>query len=457
VTLKEWTGGYRGALCATAALFAASYAWLRQAPLLVPYQGVHSILAARSLNEGRGFEVVPGIPFAKFGPFYPLALSLLGRLGLNVTAAAYLINCAALAGAMLGLYALFRLLGLSRIPLAIGLYGLLAANVYLLRSARPDLVVVCAATLALVAMVHYTRERSQAALLVAALCCSVAATSRYMAVLSLLPMILVALWLGGGSLWVRLRNLAIFGFVGAGPVLLWLLRNRQLTGFVTGMSRTRPRRFAGGDHAFAEQFQGMLATIWIDGFSPQRIGLRQFVYREVELEYLGWMIATAAIAVLGVAGVVWLRRQPLKAHFVHEARTRSSAHAASLLTAGYILLYTAVLLVVWTTTNNDPIHTRYVSPMYGYVIGLLALVFSVAGSGDGQRSTRWVALLVFVLIAVPNLPRTVRLMAHDPPRGKLVFARSVGDRGHNWMEPLEWDDLDRIRPARAGPVSGEDD
>jgi len=437
-------------------LFAFSFAWLRQAPLLVPYQGVHSLLAARSLTEGRGFEVVPGIPFAKFGPFYPLALSLLGRLGLDVTSSVYLINCAALAGALLGLYALCRMAGVRGIPIVLALYGTLAANAYLLRSARPDLVVVCAATLALAAMALYARERSSAALLAAAICCSVAATSRYVAVLALLPMILVALWLGGGSWRLRLRNLLLFGLVGAGPVLAWLLRNRLVTGFVTGMSRTRPRRFAGGGHTFLEQLQGMLSTAWIDGFSPQMIGLRQFVYREVELEHAGAMILAAAISIVGIAGVIWFRRAELQVYFARQARERSSCYAAMLLMAGYLFLYTAVLLVVWTATNNDPIHTRYVSPMYGYSIALVALVFSISLTAGRPRWPAWVALLVSLLVAVPNLPRTVQLLGHEPPSGTLVFARNVGERGHNWLGPLDWNELDQIRPARANSVSGDD-
>jgi hypothetical protein len=439
--------GYRGAFVATAALFVVTFLWLYPAPVLLSHQGRHSLLAAQSLNAGHGFEVTPEIPFAKFGPFYPLALAFLGRLGLGVGPAVHLINCAALAGALLGLYALCRLLGVRGPVVALVLYGLLAANYLLLRSARPDLIVVCAATLALVAFVAYAQRHSMSALLAAAVCSSVAATSRYMAVLALLPMMLVALWLGAGSWRTRVRDLTIFVSIGAGPVMLWMARNYHVTGFITGMSRTKVRRVAPDEFGLLDQLRGMLSTIWIDVFSPDTLGLRRVVYGGEQLDYQAVMLGATLIAAGAAAGLVWLRRRELATFFSAQARRRTVAFHAVVLVAGYVVLYTLVLIVVWSLSNNDPIYTRYVSPLYGYAIVLASLAVTVATQGAPGR-LRLLPALIFLSIAVPNLPKTARLLGHERPPRSLVTVQEFGDHGNAWVSDLDWGNLDEIRPRR---------
>ncbi len=445
--MSDWTRGYRGAFVATAALFVVIFLWLYPAPVLLSHQGRQSLLTARSLNAGYGFEVTPEIPFAKFGPLYPLLLALLGRLGLEVGPAVHLINCAAFSGALFGLYALCRLLGVRRPAVTLVLWGLLAANYLLLRSARPDLIVVCAATAALVALAIYAQRHSMGALLAAAVCCSIAATSRYVAVLALLPMILVALWLAGVSWRTRIRDLAIFGSIGAGPVLLWMARNYHVTGFLTGMSRTKVRRVAPDEFGMWEQLQGMASTIWIDFFSPNTIGLRRVVYRGERLDYQAVMIGTALIALGAAAGLVWFRRRELATFFSAQVQQRTIAFHALVLVAGYVALYTLVLIVVWGLSNNDPVHTRYISPIYGQMIALAALVFTVATAG-GPRRLRLLPALIFLLVAAANLPKTAQLLGHERPPRSLVTVQESGDYGNAWVRDLRWSGLDGIRPRR---------
>ncbi len=447
--LADWTRGHRGAFVATAALFVVAFLWLYPAPVLLSHQVRQSLLAAQSLNAGYGFEVTPEIPFAKFGPFYPLILAFLARLGLGVGPAVHLINCAAFAGALLGLHALCRLLGVRRPLVALALYGSLAANTLLLRSARPDLVVVCAATLALVAFVAYVQRPTMGALLAAAACSSVAATSRYVAVLALLPMILVALWLAGGSWRTRVRDLTIFGSIGAGPVLLWMARNYRVTGFLTGMSRTKVRRVAPEEFDLWDQLRGMLSTIWIVVFSPDSLGLRRIVYRGGKLDYQAIMIGAALIAGCAAVGLVWFRRRELAAFCSAQARRRTVAFHAVVLVVSYVVLYTLVLIVVWSLSNNDPIHTRYVSPLYGYLIVLASLAVTVATDG-GPRRLRLLPALICLLIAAANLPKTAKLMGHERPPRSLVTVQEFGDHGNAWVRDLEWGSLDEILPRRPG-------
>ncbi len=122
---------------------------------------------------------------------------------------------------------------------------------------------------------------------------------------------------------------------------------------------------------------------------------------------------------------------------------------AVVLVAGYVLLYTLVLIVVWSLSNNDPLHTRYVSPLYGYTIVLASLAVSVATDGKPRR-LRLLGALIFLLIAAPNLPKTARLLGHERPPRSLVTVQEFGDYGNAWVHDLEWGSLDEIRPRRPG-------
>ena len=445
----DWTRGYRGACIAGAAFLVVLFVWLYRAPMLLSHQGIQSLLTAQSLNAGRGFMVTSEIPFAKFGPLYPLCLAFLGRLGFGITPSVYLINCASFAGALLGLFALCRSLNLRRPVVVVALYAVLGANYYLVRSARPDLLFVCAATLTLAALASYVQRRTLTTLLLAAVFASIAATGRYMAVLALLPMILVALWLVDGSWRNRFRDLTIFGLVAAGPVLLWIARNYRVTGFLSGMSRTKVRHFGRGELGFGEQLEGLISTVWIDLFSPDAIGLIPAIYGNQGINYEAAVIVAGLLASAALSVVVWSRRRQILTFFSGQKHRRTSANAASVLLASYVVSYTVVLLLVWTLSNNDPIHTRYVSPLYGLAIALVARVVEAAIDG-GPRRLRFLPLLSVLLVVAPNLPKAVRLLSHEQPPRSLATVQEVGPRGTAWVDDLDWDRLDRIRPPRPG-------
>jgi hypothetical protein len=215
------------------------------------------------------------------------------------------------------------------------------------------------------------------------------------------------------------------------------------------MSRTKLRRVAPDEFGLFEQLRGMLSTIWIDVFSPDSLGLRRVVYHGERLDYQAAMVGATLIAVGAAAGLVWFRRRELAAFFSVQARRRTVSFHAVVLVAGYVVLYTLVLIVVWSLSNNDPLHTRYVSPLYGYAIVLASLVASVATDGEPRR-LRLLTALVFLLIVAPNLPKTARLLGHERPPRSLVTVQELGGQGNAWVRDLEWGSLDEIRPRRPG-------
>ena len=89
-------------------VFVFSFLTLRSEAILWPHQGVHHVLTAGSLASGQGFEVVPGRPFAKFGPLYPVLLAPLAQLGVEVVPAVIALNTLGFALTLLALYLLAR-------------------------------------------------------------------------------------------------------------------------------------------------------------------------------------------------------------------------------------------------------------------------------------------------------------------------------------------------------------
>jgi hypothetical protein len=431
-----------------AAAFALSFLLLHDRPMFLPHQGVQGLLAADSLIAGRGLEVVPGMPFAKFGPLYPLLLAGLGRSGVEPTPAVYAINCATFGVTLFGLLWLGRTLDVRALAAVAALFSCFAPNWYLIRAARPDTIVIAASFLALPAMIAYARRPGPGPLAGAALAASVAALTRYMAVLTLLPVFGVAVALARGVSWRRrLADLAVFGAVAAGPIALWMARNVRLTGFATGMSRSDSRPWV-EHYGLGGNLAGFFRTIWIDAFGHRAIGTPGVVYGDVPLPVPGLALTGGAIALGLLAFALWRGRARLGWLIAEGLRERSARGCALLITGSYGVLYSAALIVVWTLSNNDPIETRYVAPLYG-----LLWLYAAAVLGEGLRSLprRRAAALVLAaaaIVAVPNAVKSWTLLGSAPPGPTLMPIASFGPRGSNWIEPLTWDDLGAASPAR---------
>jgi 4-amino-4-deoxy-L-arabinose transferase-like glycosyltransferase len=186
---------------------------------------------------------------------------------MGVIPASYLINCLTLAASLIGLYALCRALGLEVTWPALVFYCLWAANYYLLRAVRPDAIPICMSLFTVVALIRYSQRQSLPALLAAAVACSVAATARYMALFTLLPVAAAAVWVFAARDWrLRMRHVPIFVAIACTPIGLWLLRNYRVTGYLSGMSRSAPRKWA-ADHTFIENIYLVLKAAALDAFS----------------------------------------------------------------------------------------------------------------------------------------------------------------------------------------------
>ncbi len=424
------------------AVAVAGFLVTHQAAMFMPHQGLESVLAAQSLLAGRGLEVFEGAPFAKFGPVYPLALAALGRLGMQPTSAANLINWGAFATALIGLFALARLLRIRGAPWIVAAFAVWAPNYYLMRAARPDPLVIALSLLALCAMANYVRRPAWRPLLAAALLCSVAATTRYMALLTLVPVFAVAVAMTPSTWQRRLTDLGLFGVIAVTPVAAWITRNILLTGHLTGMPRTGGREFM-QHFGLLGNVWGLLKTVAIDAFGFGAIGIRWVVYGEQPLPFplavLGGCVAMLAI----LAVVVWRGREGLRRHLEDEVLAHDQSRGALVVTITHAVLYFVVLLAVWTLSNNDPIETRYASPLYPALFLGVGGLLSAASNGLPRGAVLTAVFGVVVLIAGPNLLKSISLMTGDPPPPTLMPTTINEPHFRNWLEPFTWDDVGR--------------
>lgn len=217
------------------AIFLVSFvgltAWLVDGALLWPQAGLQSILAADSVARAGALEIVPGTPFSKYPPLYPLLLAACRVAGLSVTAGVVVVNALTLSATLAVLHLLARELGLRQAWIAPALYLGLGAAHYLLRAARADAIPILASLVTVLALARYARHGRTSALLLAALACAAAGLARYMAMFTLIPLGLAgAFLLAPAAGRCRDRDGRVFALVACTPPALWLLRNQLVKG-----------------------------------------------------------------------------------------------------------------------------------------------------------------------------------------------------------------------------------
>ncbi|HMB69208.1 MAG TPA: hypothetical protein VKU85_07840, partial [bacterium] len=109
-------------------------------------------------------------------------------------------------------------------------------------------------------------------------------------------------------------------------------------------------------------------------------------------------------------------------------------------------IHAAALLVLWTVGNNDPIHTRFVAPLYP---GLVLLLFAgrEAAAQRGIRTAAAALTAVAVLAGAVNLDKSVLLLGDSPP--DAVIKKTLHRPEDLWVRNLEWN-----RPVFLVPERG---
>jgi hypothetical protein len=179
----------------------------------------------------------------------------------------------------------------------------------------------------------------------------------------------------------RIVHAAIVLVVALAPIGYWTWITHEQTGYWTGTDRTRERDLP-ESVAHWKELTGLddhvrlaAKTLLVDFFSPEAYAAAAVVtlpHRPTAVEWGLLALALAAVASALRAGrrAGWTRDAGSPAFTVAEV-------AAS---------YLALTILVWTVGNNDPIHTRFLFPVYAL---LWVLAFHAYDAVRGWSATVW--------------------------------------------------------------------
>ena len=156
----------------------------------------------------------------------------------------------------------------------------------------------------------------------------------------------------------RWRDLALVVALSGIPIGYWMWITHEQTGYWTGTDRARERELPESVRHW-EEIDGLddhvrltAKTLWIDFLSPHAHAAASVVTRPYSPSPTEWALGVLAVLALATA-------------FADARASRwklegSPAWAAAEVAATFLV----TTLVVWTFGNNDPIHTRFLFPVY---------------------------------------------------------------------------------------------
>jgi hypothetical protein len=181
----------------------------------------------------------------------------------------------------------------------------------------------------------------------------------------------------------RLIHAALVLALALAPIGYWMWITHEQTGLWTGADRTRPRDLP-ESVAHWEELSGVddhlrltAKTLMVDFFSSRvyaALAVVTLPYRPSPVE---WALVAIALA----AGVSALRAGRRSGW-----RRDASPASPALMVAEVAAAYLGLTIVLWTVGNNDPIHTRFLFPVYPL---LWVLLFHAYDAVKGWSAAWW--------------------------------------------------------------------
>ncbi len=181
-------------------------------------------------------------------------------------------------------------------------------------------------------------------------------------------------------------------------VVPWLLRLKFLRGSFTGMDRTVPRRWS---HLtdFTTNFEFLFKTVFIDFFSPSRHAGHNAVNFSV-LTFFETLTLFAAAAIVLYILFLTLRKA---AGSTMPANFKGLLTAAGSLPLHFTVVYIMATIGIWTYSNNDPIYTRFMFPLYPFIILAVFCLFAWVKARPANVWERLPFYLLAVLYTLTNV------------------------------------------------------
>jgi hypothetical protein len=231
------------------------------------------------------------------------------------------------------------------------------------------------ATLGIFALVlAYWRTHALRHLVGLSLACTAVALTRYTGLLWPPPVAVLVIFLARGlGARRRLAHLALFGLLAAGPALAWGAYVHEKTGYWSGMDRfdrSPEARLGPRVEQVTPAANAILTakTLYLDFLSARAYGkARRVTYEPNALDYATVGLLVGLLAVWLVASRQRARDrgarppdEPFRLWLL------GSAYTVSLWTC--ILSFFAVVFVLWAVGNSDPLNSRFLFPIYPFLI-----------------------------------------------------------------------------------------
>jgi hypothetical protein len=393
-------------------------------------------IAARTLLDRGVFELHPGKPYAIFGPLYPVLLAGLGSLRVPLADAIVILSSAALSLSLLTFFCLVRESGLPRPLLLTLFYAALAINPYLFRMARADGIFLLSTMLTVLGLARYAHEGGRRNLAFAAFGCILATTARYMGIFALGPLCLFVFgWIRRPRSRRDWADVAGFFLVAWTPVLLWLIRNKSVTGYFAGMSRESWSPFAA---PWSPLFNlvSILRALAFDLLGIRVMGVNRVVLHgnftaERPVTNILLALAAASLLVTGIFALAQRRR-------VRSNGRHSSGNPFVIpITGALVAIYFIAMLILWSWGNNDRIHTRFVAPVEWGMVLLGAAFFSAIQGRPGAKPLRAALAAVALAVFAVNVDKSIRLFGEFP--GEALILKDIQVGTYAWLRNPTWD------------------
>ncbi len=192
----------------------------------------------------------------------------------------------------------------------------------------------------------------------------------------------------------RLVHAALVLVLALAPIGYWMWITHEQTGLWTGADRMRPRDLPESvDHwkdlnGVDDHLRLTATTLLVDFFSPRVYAALSVVTLPYRPSAVEWALVVIGLAA-GVSAVRVARREGGSSRDIPPP---SPARMVAEVAASYLVL----TILLWTVGNNDPIHTRFLFPVYPL---LWLLVFHAYDAVKGWSAAWWERLPWHLLYA----------------------------------------------------------
>ncbi len=286
-------------------------------------------------------------------PLYPMALWAARRAGLEPATFQILVLDAMLVG--LALYGRRFLSGLLPVFLVVGFAVAHWNHVNLYQHTAETLF---APLLLLFAVLLWRYQRTARGASGLGMVASLLCVTRHLGLPLVVPLAVAHVALRRGTEQGRRRaDLAIVLCLALVPIGYWMWITHDQTGSWTGADRTASRALPDSVEHWKElsglddHLRLTAKTLVVDFFSPRFYAALSVVTLPYRPSAVEWTL----IAISLVAGATAIRARP---------RPDTALASPAPMMAEVAVAYVALTLAVWTVGNNDPIHTRFLFPVY---------------------------------------------------------------------------------------------